>query len=84
MRPLRILVAMLSLVAGLVLGALNPHVVQVDLGLAVLRPTLGVALLATLLLGAIAGGLAIMVSVVLPMRERRRRDATRHHAMDAN
>jgi len=84
MRPLRILVAMLCLVAGVALGALNPHVVEVDLGLAVLRPTLGVALLATLLLGAIAGGLAIVVSVVLPMRQRRHRDASRHHATDAN
>ena len=84
MRPLRILVAMLCLLAGVALGALNPHVVEVDLGLAVLRPTLGLALLATLLLGAVAGGLAIMVSVVLPIRRRRRADATRPHATDAN
>ena len=71
MRLIRILVAMSCLVAGVAVGALNPQVVQLDLGLAVLRPTLGVALLATLLVGAIAGGLAIMASVVLPMRRRR-------------
>ncbi|QDW65699.1 lipopolysaccharide assembly protein LapA domain-containing protein [Luteimonas granuli] len=84
MRPIRILVALLCLVAGVALGALNPQVVEVDLGLAVFRPTLGVALLATLLSGAIAGGLAIMVSVVLPLRHRRRTGADRSHATDAN
>jgi putative membrane protein len=84
MRLIRILVAMLCLVAGVAVGALNPQVVEIDLGLAVLRPTLGVALLATLLLGAVAGGLAIMASVVLPLRQRRRGDATRAPNMDAN
>jgi putative membrane protein len=84
MRLIRILVAMLCLVAGVAVGALNPQVVDVDLGLAVLRPTLGVALLATLLVGAVAGGLAIMASVVLPMRQRRRGDAGRGPNMDAH
>jgi len=84
MQPIRILVAMLCLVAGIAVGALNPGVVDIDLGIAVLRPPLGVALLATLLVGAIAGGLAIMASVVLPLRQRRRKDAARPPHMDAN
>ena len=84
MRPLRILAALLCLVLGVALGALNPQVVAVDLGLVVLRPMLGVALLGTLLLGAIAGGLAIMVSVVLPLRHRRRAERARPPATDAN
>ena len=84
MRPIRILIALLCLVAGVAVGALNPEVVEVDLGLAVLRPTLGIALLASLLLGAIAGGLAIMASVLLPLRQRRRDAAARPPAMDAN
>lgn len=71
MRLLRILVSMLCLAAGFAVGALNPDVVEIDLGVAVIRPTLGLALLATLLLGALAGGLAIMTSVVLPLRQRR-------------
>ncbi|WP_132999702.1 LapA family protein [Luteimonas arsenica] len=82
MRPLRVLIGMLCLVAGVAVGALNPQTVELDLGLVVLRPTLGVALLATLLFGAIAGGLAIMASVVLPLR--RRRQALRPPATDAN
>ena len=84
MRPIRILVAMLCLLAGVMVGALNPQMVEVDLGLAMLRPTLGLALLACLLLGAIAGGLAIMVSVLLPLRQRRRLDAARPRDTDAN
>lgn len=84
MRPIRILIAMLCLVAGVAVGALNPQVVEVDLGLAILRPTLGLALLASLLLGAIAGGLAIMASVLLPLRQRRRSEAARPRATDAN
>ncbi|MGY1457506.1 MULTISPECIES: lipopolysaccharide assembly protein LapA domain-containing protein [unclassified Luteimonas] len=84
MRPIRILIAMLCLVAGVAVGALNPQVVEVDLGLAILRPTLGLALLASLLLGAIAGGMAIMASVLLPLRQRRRSEAARPRATDAN
>ena len=84
MRPIRILIAMLCLVARVAVGALNPQVVEVDLGLAILRPTLGLALLASLLLGAIAGGLAIMASVLLPLRQRRRSEAARPRATDAN
>ena len=82
MRILRILIGILCLAAGVAVGALNPQAIELDLGLAVFRPTLGVALLATLLLGAILGGLAIMVSVVLPLR--RRRQAPAAHARDAN
>ena len=68
MRLVRILIAMLCLVAGVAIGALNAQAVELDLGVAVLRPTLGIALLATLLLGALAGGLATMASIVLPLR----------------
>ena len=84
MRPIRILIALLCLVAGVAVGALNPKVVEIDLGLAILRPTLGLALLASLLVGAIAGGLAIMVSVLLPLRQRRQPGAARPRDTDAN
>lgn len=73
MRLLRILVALLCVVAGVALGALNPQVVAVDLGFASVNPTLGVALLATLFVGAVLGGLAIVASVVLPLQQRLRR-----------
>jgi len=68
MRPLRALAAFLFLIAGIVLGALNPAPVMVDLGLAHLRAGLGVILLCTLLVGVLVGGLAMTASVVLPLR----------------
>lgn len=73
MRALRILIAVLSIAAGVAIGALNPQSVTLDLGIVVLRSTLGVVLLATLLLGAIAGGAMLVVSVVLPLQRRLRR-----------
>ena len=82
MRPIRILIGMLCLAAGVAVGALNPQVVELDLGLAVFHPTLGLALLATLLSGALAGGLATMASIVLPLRRRAR--APTPNALDAN
>ena len=68
MRPLRALAAFLFLIAGIVLGALNPAPATVDLGLFHLRAGLGVILLCTLLMGVLVGGLAMAASVVLPLR----------------
>jgi nitrate reductase gamma subunit len=72
MRPLRFLLALLSIAAGVAIGALNPQSVAVDLGIVVLHSTLGVVLLATLLLGALAGGTMLVASVVLPLQRRLR------------
>lgn len=82
MRPIRILIGMLCLVAGVAVGALNPQTVELDLGFAVFRPTLGLALLGTLLAGALVGGLATMASIVPSLR--RRRLQPNPHAPDAN
>ena len=73
MRPLRALAAFLFLIAGIVLGALNPTPVMVDLGLTHMRAGLGVILLCTLLVGVLVGGLAMTASVVLPLRRELRR-----------
>ena len=73
MRPLRAFLAIVFLVAGLVLGALNADPATVDLGAFEVRAGLGVILLCTLLVGVLAGGLAIVVSVVLPLRRALRR-----------
>lgn len=74
MRPLRALIAIVFLVVGLVLGVLNAEPATVDLGLVEVRAGLGVILLCTLLTGVLAGGLAIVVSVVLPLRSALRRN----------
>ena len=73
MRPIRLLVAILFLAVGLALGALNPQPVVLDLGIASWHATLGVGVLAALLVGVMAGGLAVTASVVLPLRPRLRK-----------
>ena len=73
MRLIRLLVALLFLAVGVAIGALNPQPVALDLGVAMLRLTLGVCVLGALLLGVIAGGLVLSASVVLPLHRRLRR-----------
>lgn len=73
MRLLRILIAVLCLVAGILVGALNPQTVSIDLGWITLYASLGVTLLVALLCGVVIGGLILAVSVVLPLRQRLRR-----------
>ncbi len=72
MRLIRLLIAILFLAVGLIVGALNPQPVGLDLGVATLHATLGVTVLIALLVGVIAGGLVLMASVVLPLRRRLR------------
>ncbi len=73
MRLLRLLVALACLAAGVAVGALNPQPIELDLGAMSLRTTLGVAILVSLLIGVLAGGLVMAASVVLPLRQRLRR-----------
>ena len=73
MRLIRFLIALLFVATGVVIGALNPQPVAIDLGFAVLPATLGVALLVSILIGAILGGVMLSASVVLPLRQQLRR-----------
>jgi len=73
MRPLRLLIAIVFLAVGLVLGVLNANPVTVDLGVVEVNAGLGVILLCTLLAGVLVGALAIVASVVLPLRGALRR-----------
>jgi lipopolysaccharide assembly protein A len=73
MRLIRLLIALLCIAAGVVVGALNPQPVSLDFGFISLRGTLGVSLLVALLVGAIAGGLMLAASVILPLRQQLRR-----------
>jgi hypothetical protein len=72
MRVLHLIAALLFVAAGIAVGALNPQPVVLDLGIVHLRTTLGIAVLVTLLIGAILGGLAIALSVVVPLQQRLR------------
>lgn len=68
MRPLRAFVAFLFLAVGVVVGALNPGIASVDLGVWRLEAALGVVLIGAVLCGVLLGGLAVVVAVVLPLR----------------
>jgi uncharacterized integral membrane protein len=73
MRPLRAFIALLFLALGVVVGALNPGVIAVDLGLWRIEAALGVLLLAAVLCGVLLGGLAMVLAVVVPLRRELRR-----------
>ena len=68
MRLVRWLTAVLCVAAGAIVGALNAQPVSLDLGFAILRATLGVCLLVSLLLGVVIGGLVAVASVTRPLR----------------
>jgi uncharacterized integral membrane protein len=72
-KPLRLIVAFACLAAGVIVGALNPQPAVLDLGFTRATGALGVIVLVSLLLGVLAGGLALAASVVLPLRQRLRR-----------
>ena len=80
MRLIRFLIALLCIATGVVVGALNPQPVSLDLGFTTLRGTLGVSMLIALLVGAIAGGLVLAASVVVPLRQQLRRERARNAA----
>jgi len=78
MRLIRLLVAIACLAIGIAIGALNTQRVQLDLGFAYVPTSLGIAVLASLLLGVVIGGLVLTASVVLPLRQRLRRTQVRN------
>lgn len=70
---IRFVAAVACLLAGGVVGALNPQPIALDLGFATLHTSLGLSVLVALLLGVLAGGLLVTVGVVAPLRQRLRR-----------
>ena len=73
MRPLSAFVAFVFLAAWVMISIRNAQSAVIDLGIAKVQAGLGVILLMTLLAGVLLGGLAIAVSVVLPLRRELRR-----------
>ena len=75
MRIMRALAALACIGLGVVVGALNHQAVVLDLGAVAIPTTFGIAVLGALLLGALAGGLLLAASVVVPLQRRLRRTA---------
>ncbi len=70
---IRFIAAIACLLAGGVVGALNPQSIVLDLGFATLRTSLGLGVLVALLLGVLVGGVLVAATVVAPLRQRLRR-----------
>ena len=71
-RPIRLLIAFACICAGAVVGALNTRPVMLDLGVTRLHASLGVIVLAALLVGVLVGGTILAAGVVAPLRRRLR------------
>ncbi len=72
MRLLQLLLGLLFIAAGVVFGALNPQSTVLDFYYLHQPIGVGVALLIALLIGAVLGGMAIVVGVVWPLRRKLR------------
>ena len=70
MRFIRFLIAFACLAVGAVVGALNVQAVEIDLGVRIVAAPLGIVLILALLIGVAVGGLAVIASLVLPLRRR--------------
>ncbi|MHC9086176.1 lipopolysaccharide assembly protein LapA domain-containing protein [Luteimonas sp. RIT-PG2_3] len=70
MRLIRILIAVVFVVLGVLIGSLNEQRVRLDLGWIVVPGSLGVLVLAALSIGVIVGGLMVALSTVLPLHRR--------------
>lgn len=78
MRVIKAILALCFIALGLFFGALNRQHVHVDFGVATADVRLGLLVLLVLLLGALLGGIAVMASVVWPMRRRLRSGEARN------
>jgi|LSQX01.2.fsa_nt_gb uncharacterized integral membrane protein len=72
MRPVSLILALLFLLAGIAFGAFNSADVALDFYWCQLTLPLGVALLGACLIGALAAGLLLWLTVIWPQRRRLR------------
>lgn len=73
MKAFRLLLLLAVLVGGLVIGSLNSQPIDVSLAFWALKTTSGIAIIASLLLGALLGGALVVAGVVVPLYARLRR-----------
>jgi uncharacterized integral membrane protein len=73
MRLLQLLIALLFVVAGVLVGALNPQSMNLDFYYRHVEVGVGVGILSAVLAGALLGGFAVTIGVVWPLQRRLRR-----------
>lgn len=73
MKVVRLLMLLAVLVGGLVIGSLNSQPIEISLAFWVLKTTSGIAIITSLLLGALVGGGMVLVGLAVPLYARLRR-----------
>ncbi|MEN5208227.1 hypothetical protein ABE493_08915 [Stenotrophomonas terrae] len=73
MKIVRLVILLAVLIGGLVIGSLNSQAIEISLAFWVLKTTSGIAIIASLLLGALVGGGMVMAGLVVPMYAKLRR-----------
>lgn len=73
MKVFRLLVLLAVLVIGLIIGAVNMTEMSINLVFTQLHTSVGVAMIAALLVGVVVGAGLVLVSVVIPLYAQLRR-----------
>ncbi|WP_433851744.1 lipopolysaccharide assembly protein LapA domain-containing protein [Stenotrophomonas nitritireducens] len=73
MKAVRLLILLAVLVGGLVIGSLNSQPVDISLAFWALKTTSGIAIIVSLLLGALVGGGLVVAGMVIPLYAKLRR-----------
>lgn len=73
MKVFRLLVLLAVLVLGLIIGAVNMTEMSINLVFTQLHTSVGVAMIAALLVGVVVGAGLVLVSVVVPLYAQLRR-----------
>jgi len=73
MKVFRLLVLLAVLLLGLIIGAMNMDEMTINLLFTQLKTSIGVAIIASLLIGVIVGAGLVLVSVVIPLYGQLRR-----------
>ena len=73
MKVFRLLVLLAVLILGLIIGAMNMDEMTINLLFTQLKTSVGVAIIAALLIGVIVGAGLVLVSVVIPLYNQLRR-----------
>lgn len=73
MKIVRLLMLLAVLIGGLVIGSLNSQPLDISLAFWALKTTSGVAIIASLLLGALVGGSMVLVGLAIPLYTKLRR-----------